>query len=140
MNDPLRRFKLQPWRPLLLVSAITVVLVIVIELLLFWGFNQSEVVRSSLVLLFSPPLGLILPIIATVGVGALGVYICERWQTQVVLNTSSLWALVLCLVVGLILKSLLPIPALLVDFSYYAVVGVIVGVFWKGRPYWRSWR
>ncbi|NEP28299.1 MAG: peptide chain release factor 1, partial [Moorea sp. SIO3I6] len=76
---------------------------------------------------------------AAIGVGVLGVYICERWQSQVFLKTSSLWALVLCLMVGLLLKSQLPIPFGLVGFSMNAVIGVILGVFWKGRPYWRYW-
>lgn len=76
-------------------------------------------------------------IATAVGIGALAVYLCERWLPQVLLNTSSLWALVLCLLLGLVLKSLLPLPSLLLDLSQFTLVGVIVGVFWKGRPYWR---
>lgn len=76
-------------------------------------------------------------IATAVGIGTLAVYLCERWLPQVLLNTSSLWALVLCLLLGLVLKSLLPLPSLLLDLSQFTLIGVILGVFWKGRPYWR---
>ncbi|NEO21975.1 MAG: peptide chain release factor 1 [Moorea sp. SIO1F2] len=136
MNDPWNTFKQQPWLPLSKVAALTTVLVVALENLLIWVLTQSETFR---LLLFSRPLAIIWFMAAAIGVGVLGVYICERWQSQVFLKTSSLWALVLCLIVGLLLKSQLPIPFGLVGFSMNAVIGVILGVFWKGRPYWRYW-
>ncbi|PSO52293.1 MAG: peptide chain release factor 1 [Cyanobacteria bacterium QH_8_48_120] len=137
MNDPLRRFKSQPWKPLSQVAGLTTLLVILIEGVLSWILTQSDPLPRSLSPLLSPPLGIIVTVAAAVGVGILGVYICERWQSQAMLNTASLWALILCLIVGLVLKSLLPLPAILVSLSFNMVVGVVVGVFWKGRPYWR---
>ena len=136
MNDPWNTFKQQPWLPLSKVAALTTVLVAVLENLFIWVLTQSETFR---LLLFSRPLAIIWFMAAAIGVGVLGVYICERWQSQVFLKTSSLWALVLCLIVGLLLKSQLPILPGLVGFSMNAVIGVILGVFWKGRPYWRYW-
>ncbi|NEP25599.1 peptide chain release factor 1 [Moorena sp. SIO3I6] len=136
MNDPWNTFKQQPWLPLSKVAALTTVLVVALENLLIWVLTQSETFR---LLLFSRPLAIIWFMAAAIGVGVLGVYICERWQSQVFLKTSSLWALVLCLMVGLLLKSQLPIPFGLVGFSMNAVIGVILGVFWKARPYWRYW-
>ncbi|MEC4892243.1 MAG: peptide chain release factor 1 [Oscillatoria sp. PMC 1051.18] len=137
MNDPLRSFKLQPWRSLSLVAGVTIAIAMIGEGLLIWGYTQSSVLHSFLNFLFSPPLGIILSLAAAVGVGVLGVYLCEQWQRQVILNSGSLWALVLCLAVGILLKSLLPLPPLLVGFSYETVIFLMVGVFWKGRPYWR---
>ncbi|PSO64602.1 MAG: peptide chain release factor 1 [Cyanobacteria bacterium QH_2_48_84] len=137
MNDPLRRFKSQPWKPLSQVAGLTTLLVILIEGVLSWILTQSDPLPRSLSPLLSPPLGIIVTVAAAVGVGILGVYLCERWQSQAMLNTASLWALILCLIVGLVLKSLLPLPAILVRLSFNMVVGVVVGVFWKGRPYWR---
>ncbi len=139
MNNPWHNFKQQPWLPLSKVAAFTTVLVVALENLLIWVLTQSEIFRPVSRLLFSRPLAIIWFMAAAIGVGVLGVYICERWQSQVLLNTSSLWALVLCLIVGLLLKSQLPIPLGLVGFSMNAVIGVILGVFWKGRPYWRYW-
>ena len=136
MNDPLRRFKSQPWKPLSQVAGLTTLLVILIEGVLSWILTQSDPLPSSLSPQSSTPLGIIVTVAAAVGVGILGVYLCERWQSQAMLNTASLWALILCLIVGLVLKSLLPLPAILVSLSFNMVVGVVVGVFWKGRPYW----
>lgn len=137
MNDPWYRFKSQPWQALLKVSALTIAIVIVLEQLLLLAVAYSQLFQRSLSLLFFFPLNIILPLAAAVGIGALSVYICDRWQRFIFLNAGSLWALVLCLALGLLLKSWLPIPSLLVDFSYYSVIGMLVGVFWKGRPYWR---
>ena len=137
MSDPMRRLKLLPWRSLLQISTLTTFIVFILELLLVWGFTQSNIIRNTITMLYSPPLGIVMPIAIAVGIGALAVYLCERWLPQVLLNTSSLWALVLCLLLALGLKSLLPLPSLLVNLSESALIGIIIGVFWKGRPYWR---
>jgi hypothetical protein len=137
MTDPLRRLKYLPWRSLLQVSGIALIIVIVLEFLLALGYTNSSVIRSMLSVLFAPPLGILLILAAAVGVGVLAVYLLERLYQQVRINTASLWALVLCLALVLFVKSLLPLPALLVNLSYIQLMGIVVGVFWKGRPYWR---
>jgi len=137
MTDPLRRLKYLPWRSLLQVSGIAVIIVIVLEFLLALGDTNSSGIRSMLSMLFAPPLGILLILAAAVGVGVLAVYLLERLYQQVRINTASLWALVLCLALVLFVKSLLPLPALLVNLSYIQLMGIVVGVFWKGRPYWR---
>jgi hypothetical protein len=137
MTDPLRRLKYLPWRSLLQVSGIAVIIVIVLEFLLALGYTNSSVIRSMLSMLFAPPLGILLILAAAVGVGVLAVYLLERLYQQVRINTASLWALVLCLALVLFVKSLLPLPALLVNLSYIQLMGIVVGVFWKGRPYWQ---
>jgi hypothetical protein len=137
MTDPLRRLKYLPWRSLLQVSGIALIIVIVLEFLLALGYTNSSVIRSMLSMLFAPPLGILLILAAAVGVGVLAVYLLERLYQQVRINTASLWALVLCLALVLFVKSLLPLPALLVNLSYIQLMGIVVGVFWKGRPYWQ---
>ncbi|MEC4983100.1 MAG: peptide chain release factor 1 [Oscillatoria sp. PMC 1068.18] len=137
MNDPFRSFKLQPWRSLILVAGVTIFIAMIGEFLLIFGYYYLPALQSFLNVLFAPPLGLILPLAAAVGVGALAVFLCEQWQNQVILSSGSLWALVLCLIVGLFLKSLLPFPPLLVKISSETMVFLMLGVFWKGRPYWR---
>lgn len=134
MSDPIRRLKLLPWPILLQVSVITAFIVLILEMLLAWGFTHSSVIRDTLTMLYSPPIGIFWPIAVSVGIGALGVYLCERWFTQVLLNASSLWALVACLLLALVLKSLL-FPS--VELSNFTLIGIILGVFWKGRSYWR---
>lgn len=136
MTDPLRRLQYLPWRSLLQVSGLTVIIVTLLELLLSLGTLHSPLIRNTLSLLFAPPLGILIFVAAAVGVGALGVYLLERFYPQIFINRASLWALIPCLLLFLLLKSLLPIPGL-VNLTYPQLLGIIVGVFWKGRPYWR---
>ncbi len=137
MSNFLRRLKLLPWREMLQIAALVNSIVMGVELFLAWGFTQSRVIRNILTLLYSPSLGLLIPFAAAVGMGALAVYFLEYWQQQYLLNRTNLWVLVLCVLFGLVLKSFLPVPALLASLSEAALIGVTVGVFWKGRPYWR---
>jgi hypothetical protein len=137
MNDPVRRFKQQPWLSLFQVAGLTTLVTLLVEGLVVLGLAYSEVFKRMLEFLFSVPLGLILPLSMAILVGALGVYLCEFYFKQVYLNTSSLWALILCLIIGIGVKSLVPLPQLLVPFSYPIVMGMVLGVFWKGRSYWR---
>lgn len=137
MTDPLRRLKFLPWRSLFQVSALVAVIVLVLEFLLALGYTQSVVISQILSILFAPSFRLLMTFAIAVGVGALAVYLLERLHQQVIINTASLWALVLCLVLVLLLKSLLPLPSFLVSMDEMQLVGIILGVFWKGRPYWR---
>ncbi|MEG4278147.1 peptide chain release factor 1 [Microcoleus sp. MON1_C1] len=137
MSNFLRRLKLLPWREMLQISALVNSIVIGLELFLAWGFTQSRAIRNGLTLLYGSSLGILIPFAAAVGMGALAVYFLEYWQQQFLLNRISLWVLVLCLLLGLVLKSFLPIPASLASLSETALIGIMVGVFWKGRPYWR---
>ncbi|NES73950.1 MAG: hypothetical protein F6K24_56580 [Okeania sp. SIO2D1] len=89
-------------------------------------------------MLFSSPIfGVLIPVGAAIGMGALAVYLLEFWQKQWLLNNSSLWALVLCLFIGLLFKSLFPLPPVLVSASRASLISLAIGVFWKGRPYWQ---
>ncbi|PIG94759.1 peptide chain release factor 1 [Gloeocapsopsis sp. IPPAS B-1203] len=137
MRDPLRSLKFLPWRSLLQVSLLVAVIVIVLDFLLTLGYIQSDVFQRLLMLVYAPPLGIIISLAIAVGLGALGVYLLERFYRLVSINTGSLWALVLCLAVILFLKSLLPLPAVLFNLNQASLIGIIIGVFWKGRPYWR---
>lgn len=136
MTDPLRRLQYLPWRSLLQISGLTFILVTLLELLLSLGTRHSPLIRNTLSLMFLPPLGILIFMAAAVGVGALAVYLWGRYYPQVLINSGSLWALVPCLLLFLLVKSLLPIPGL-VNLTYPQLLGIIVGVFWKGRPYWR---
>lgn len=48
MTDPLRRLKFLPWRSLLQVSALTTLIVVVLDLILTVGYAQFFVIRSTL--------------------------------------------------------------------------------------------
>jgi hypothetical protein len=133
----MRRLKLLPWREMLQIAALVNCIVVGLELFLVWGLIQSEVFRKVFTLLGGSLAGDIDTFGYRSGNGALAVYFLEYWQQQFLLNRVSLWVLVLCLLLGLLLKSFLPLRFFLVSLSETALIGVTVGVFWKGRPYWR---
>lgn len=137
MTDPLRRLKFLPWQFLFQVSALVTLTVVILEFLLGLGYTQSPIIRRILSVLFAPSLELLLKFAVAVGLGASAVYLLERLHQQVIINTASLWALVPCLLLGFFVKSLLPLPSILTSLDEIMLIGVIVGVFWKGRPYWR---
>lgn len=139
MRNPLQRLKYLPWLPLSLTAFATALITFVGETMLSVSIEYSPVVRNASVLLFAPPLGLFTLFALSFGIGALAVYWLERVYPQIVINTAILWALVLCVILAFFLKSLLPLPVNLITPGQFVMVGMLVGIFWKGRRYWR-WR
>lgn len=138
MFDPLRPLKYLPWIELLQVSLFTIGLTIAIDVL-FFQLVRIPAVYPTIAQLFNSPFGLLIALGAAVGVGALAVAILERWFRQIVITNSTLWALVPCLGLWLWLRSFLTVfPQLLTPaLSFESLVCIILGVFWKGKPYWR---
>lgn len=132
----MRRFKQQPWLPLFQIAGSTALVILAVEVLFALGVTHSGVLARTVQVLFAGPSGVILFLSAAVGAGVLGVYFCERYARSVYLNTGSLWAFVLCLVAAIGIKSLIPVPQFLVPFSYETLIGMILGVFGRGRSYW----
>jgi hypothetical protein len=140
MANPLHRLKFLPWRSLFLISSLVTLIFIVLDLFLTLGYNSSPAIARVINLLYGGSLGVLVQFGVVVGVGALAVYLLEKLFPNVMLNTSVLWALVLCLVVCLLIRSLLPIPPdvlVNLDDNQVQLMGFVIGVFWKGRPYWR---
>ena len=137
MADPLRSLKYIPWRLLFQVSAITTLIVAAIEFLLVVGITQSAVIRSVIFTLYEPPLGVLVTFMMAGCVGALAVYLLERFYPQLRISAGILWALVLCLTVVLALKTFLPLEPILISLNEVKFIAIILGIFWKGKPYWR---
>lgn len=143
MTNPLRRFKHLPWRSLFIIAGITFVIVTTLELLLGLVFSQLDegtqfqVVNILRATLYSPALSLLTVGAIGAGIGALAVFLLETLEKRISINASVLWSLILCLVIGLIVRNYIPIPALLTDVNQIQLVGIILGVFWKGKRYWR---
>jgi hypothetical protein len=131
-----QRFQRIPWRELFSVAIASNLALLALELLLGLSLMYSPPIRAFLQILFRSPLGVLLPVGVTIALGALAVYIMEKWNQQYLLNRANLWALVLCLSLILIVKVFIPVPLVLVDLSQISLMGIIIGVFWKGRPYW----
>lgn len=137
MANPLRRLKFLPWRSLLQVSALTTLIVVVLEFLLTLGYLQSAAINHTLSFMYAGSLSLLITFATAIGVGAMAVYLLERFYQKVIINSASLWALVLCLALFFLLKSLIPLMPILISLDQLELIGIILGVFWKGRPYWR---
>lgn len=137
MINPFERLKHLPWLSLLQVATLVTIFVSVVELLIALAITKIVPIQRSFQLLYSPPLGIVIPLITAAGVGALSVYVLERFFREVYIDRSSLWALVPCFILTLLLKSILDFPSFLITFSQTQIMCLIVGIFWKGRPYWR---
>ena len=135
MSDFLRRLKILPWREMLQIAALVNLTVLGIELFLAWG-TKIPAISNALRLLYSSSLGILVPVAIAIGMGSLAVYLLEYWQQQFMLNQTNLWLLVFCLFLGVFLKSLL-LPPFFISLSEATLIGIAVGVFWKGRSYWR---
>jgi hypothetical protein len=131
-----QRFQRIPWRELFTVAIASNLALIALELLLSLSVIYSPPIRAFLQILFGSPLGVLLPVAIAIAMGSLAVYIMEKWSQQYLLNRGNLWALVLCLLLILIVKLFIQVPLVLVDLSQITLMGIIIGVFWKGRPYW----
>ncbi|MBD2081480.1 peptide chain release factor 1 [Leptolyngbya sp. FACHB-17] len=140
MFNPLRPLKYLPWTELMQVALITIGFTILLDWLLF-QVAAIPALRSMIVQLLESPLAVIVFLGAAVGVGALAVAITERWFRRIVITNAILWALVPCLLFGFWLRSLLPdavFPQLLTPgVNFNSAMGMIIGLFWKGKPYWR---
>lgn len=138
MSNPLRGLKFLPWLTLFQVAALATGLAFVVEILLIVG-TQFPAINQLLELLFQPPLALFVLLAAAVGLGALSMLILERFYQRVAINTSVLWALILCVMVMLMARSLLQLPVLFLAPDYTTLMGVLLGVFWQGKAYWRRY-
>jgi hypothetical protein len=141
MRKPLARLKFLPWRSLFQAAFVAVVLlalpVDVLLLLASRYSDQSPALESLLSLLLSPLFSLTISLGLPIGLGALAVYVLERIDRSSI-STDSLWALVLCVVLLLLLEKVLLLGA--PGFSMTVLALIAVGVFWKGRSHWRSYR
>jgi len=134
--DSLKRL---PWRSLIQAALLTVLVVTVIDGAIAILAAQSSVVKMLLQMLFAPPLGIFTFLATALGFGALAVTFLERID-RFAITANSLWGLTFCLIMACLLKALLPLPALFTPDGQASFIAMIVGIFWKGRPYWRSFR
>jgi hypothetical protein len=137
MANPLQRLKRLPWIPLLLTAVLTNIWVFVVEFFLGIGLERSPLIQNSLTLLLSPPLGMITLVAIAALVGALAVFLLEIVYPNLRINAGVLWALVPCLILAIVIKNELPVPLNLVALDNARLIGILLGIFVKGRIYWR---
>lgn len=133
MRNSFWHLKTLPWLVLLQAAAITILIASLLDVLLAIALLQLPQPPTFL----NGVSGLLLIIVSAGGVGVLAVAVMETLFAHVPLNQGVLWALLACLTALLWLKQWVPLPAVLVGLSYYQFVGLAVGLFSKGRRYWR---
>jgi hypothetical protein len=138
MSNPLQRLKYFPWVSLLQVAGLAVGLLTLIDVSIVWALSQLQGQPAGAYLLrlinqWSP----VLIFLVAAGVGAAGVTVLERLFPRIAINTGVLWALVPCLLLLLALTGALPIPTAFMRLDNSSLIGVLLGVFLRGRRYCR---
>jgi hypothetical protein len=131
-------FKQLPWGSLFLAAILAVTIVKAIDYVAIQSILLLKTDAALYRLLATPAGGLVLFGCGGLAIGGLGVLCLERVGRLRIIQNNILWALVLCLLISLWLLSKLPVDGLgLVAFSQIHMLGVLLGVFWQGRAYWR---
>ena len=142
MPNPFRSFKYLPWAVLLQSGALTVLVATALDILLIAaialvpvGSIPSVPLTRTLLSL----LGFVLPLAAYFGIGALAIAITAGFFRQILLSAETIWALIGCVLLVLLLKSWLAVvPSGLVGgLDYVGVMAIVLGAFTQGRRYWR---
>jgi len=137
MNNFIQRLKNLPWSSLLQSVALTYLIVAITEVLTLWVITQSPAFKQMMLLLLTPPLGMLILFAVGVGVGVLSIYLIEIQPSKVFLNVPCLWALFIGLLIVLFLYKSIFTPVIFLSTSQITTMGILIGLFWKGRPYWR---
>ncbi|MBW4552748.1 MAG: hypothetical protein KME35_16800 [Aphanocapsa sp. GSE-SYN-MK-11-07L] len=139
MGNPLRNWKFLPWRSLFLTAVVTVLIAKIFDAAIGYGSIYSQPLDRVLTAIVDHQLAVILFLLLYCGLGALAVYLLETVFSPGPIYASTLWALILCLVLTLMVALLIfrPLPVVLFSLDQNLLVGLTVGVFWKGRSHWR---
>lgn len=136
MPNPFRSFQHLPWSALLLSAGLTVLVSTAIDILIEMAIAFIPTVGRLVITV--PLLSQILTFAAPFGVGALAIYLTLQFFNQILLRADTIWSLVGCVLLILLIKNWLPIPALFLrGFDIVTVMMVTVGSFTAGRRYWR---
>ena len=136
MPNPFRSFQHLPWSALLLSAGLTVLVATAIDIL--FGMAIAFIPAFGRLIISLPLLNQVLIIAAPFGVGALAIYLTLQFFSQILLRTDTIWSLIGCVLLILLIKNWLPIPSIfLKGFNIVTVMMVTVGSFTAGRRYWR---
>lgn len=131
------QLKLLPWQALVNASVITLLIATGLD----YGLTLllPSAVQASILSMFGSPLRLIYSSAIDAVMGVLGVVVLEKLMgSRPSIYASTLWAFILCLLVALVLRSMIPIPGIfLSQLHQISIVGVLIGVFGRGQRYWR---
>jgi hypothetical protein len=136
------KFDQIPWSETMQVAIVTVAIVVGLEQLLLLALPGIPTPIARLIIeaiAGSNRLSFLFQLAIDGAIGALAVLIYERWKVMIQLNANTLWALVGCLILTLFIRSALPLKIIVCELSQLSAIAILLGVFWKGRPYWNRW-
>lgn len=136
MRDPIGYLKRLPWIPLVQIASLAIVILTIVEIIVIWSARNLPLVEQALGILLSPPLNTLMFLAIAAGLGAIAVLCLERLRRDVPIGLGVLWTLILCLNLVLGLKAVSNFPMILPS-GQATLMGTILGVFWKGKAYWR---
>jgi hypothetical protein len=144
MPNPLRSWNQIPWRSLFQSAALAIFLVKLADVSLGFADRLSTnlpLLSKLFRLISSGSWGMISVVVASFGLGILALVFLETYFRSGPIYSSTLWGLVLCLMLVLVIMDLLfsrlPPGLLRIGLSYETLIGMVVGVSWRGRRYWR---
>jgi hypothetical protein len=127
-----------PWRSLFLAAFLAVIIVKAFDFAVVQGLDALNSNATILNLLVTPAGSLLLFGCGGLAIGGVGVLCLERFGNLRFINANILWTLILCLLIALWLLSKFDLPSIgFAQFSETHLIGIIIGVFWKGQNYWR---
>lgn len=133
----MHQFKSLPWQVLINAALITLGLTTGLDYGLTLILPLAS--QAQILSMFGPPLGLLFSTAVDMVIGIVGVMVLEKLMSpRPSIYLSTLWALILCLLLALVLRSFIPIPGILLSqLHQISIVGILMGVFGKGQRYWR---
>ncbi len=138
MRNPFWQLKHLPWLTLVQCALLTIAIATGLDILLQLLLIQlAQVWPASGGIAGGQFTALLLLLLTAGGIGALAVILMEVLFAKVFLNRGTLWALVGCLALVLWIKGFFPIPTIFVSLSQLQLMGMVLGLFSKGRVYWR---
>jgi hypothetical protein len=129
-----------PWGSIFRAAALSTLVGAFANSLLFAFHRNTAVGETALNFLRQHPLGIVTDIGIGYLLGALGVVLLDRNEKGIGIYISTLWFLVLALIVGLLTYDLFPIRPYRLWFTLFnrlTLVGLVLGVFWTGKKFWR---
>ncbi len=133
----MHQLKTLPWWNLITVSQVTVAVAAALNLVLFFGIQASPTLFLMLSPWRRPPGLLLIQVGIGLGIGAVAVMGMEAFK-RVIISGATLWALVACLLLSLLIMGVIAPPGVwAIGPEQGILVGALIGVFSKGRRYWR---
>lgn len=140
MSNPIDALKRLPWLVLLQAALLTTLVAIAAEFVIVFSARFIPMLQALFSALLAGPLAILTSLAIAVGLGALAVVMLEKLGRSHI-STGSLWGLLPCLLLWVVLANTLGLlPLGVISLNEVQALGLVIGIFWKGRPYWQSFK